>query len=92
MWEIISGEVPFSNYPYRAAVRTAVLISLYSIYPNPLQIMAGERPAMVECPQPYEEMIKLGWAQEPSNRPSAVGKLLPGLTFSRVIFFFCRND
>lgn len=35
--------------------------------------MAGERPQMVECPQPYEELIKLGWSQNPANRPSATG-------------------
>jgi hypothetical protein len=35
--------------------------------------MAGVRPSMVECPQPYEELIKVGWSQDPNNRLSAVG-------------------
>lgn len=28
---------------------------------------------MVECPHPYEVLIKSAWAQQPENRPSAIG-------------------
>jgi hypothetical protein len=25
---------------------------------------------MVECPQPYEEIVKAGWASDPNTRPN----------------------
>lgn len=55
LWEIISGKIPYADIRLRSTIRT--------------MIISGERPQMVECPQPYEELIKIGWSQNPANRP-----------------------
>eukprot|EP01038_Epipyxis_sp_PR26KG_P004307 gene4307-6103_t len=70
LWEILSGQVPFSDVMKQDDIRFKVLSGLRPTLPS-LPEKDTASPESIGFFHEYLDMITRGWAQEISNRPSA---------------------